>query len=148
MAHQQIAIAGIEQPVLQQVGIAPLAALETIDAQQPAVGAQAFVAGLATQRGRAQRTDDARLDGLLERDAAQHARRGLAQPGHAGAVALLEQPQQTVADNRQLVHVLVPVHIIGRAAESGLERVELARQVLVDPVRVQAPGVGAQDQAR
>ena len=79
------------------------------------------------------------LERFLEWNAAEHARRRLPKPGHAPAIAALEQRQRTLTNDRQLMHMLVAVDIVGHAPERGLEGVELAFKLRIDPGGVSRP---------
>lgn len=143
MADQQVAIANQRQPALQQDDVARSSRIEAIHAQQVGVVRETSGLRATAQRGGTQRFDHPRL----RQGACRGGPTRVAQPRSARR-ALQQRLDQHVAHLRQLMHVLMPVHVIGATAQSLFEGVELHVDLQTQRAAIEQPGDTAHGQRR
>jgi len=147
VAHQQVAVLRQREPLLQQVPVAHRVGVETVDTEQVAVGLPAAPRRLGLQFRRPQPRDHVRL--APQRQLAPGRRPTRPQPRPMGRVrvARLQRVEQDAAHLRQLMHMLVAVHVVRGRAPAGLETVQLALDPLLQCTRIELAQPGAQDHA-
>ena len=147
MAHQQVAVLQALEPACKQTAVCRLSAPKIIHSCKPHIQVEPQTACVAAKRCRAQGLYDPRLGPLPRGQATQGNGARTAQPGpRRPCIAARKNLKQDVADLRQLMHVLVAVHEIGRPAKHGFERFELTLYLGTNRLSVEPACIRTADQ--
>src|SRR5690554_7734368 len=125
MTHDQIPIARVLEPLLQQHPINRLSALEVIHTKKPSVQRQTTALCRSRKMTRPQRLYGPGFKLHRQRHARHGGRLRAPQPRWCFGVASLHLVQQGAAYLRELMNMLMPVYGVGGAPKQRLEGVQL-----------------------
>jgi len=144
MTHQDIPVAGLAQPGIEQASVAWRVARKVVHADQVGAVAESAATGQLHQRPASEPADEPGLQG----GGLPGRRQCDAKPGPPVRVALAEDVDQDVADDWKLVHMTMSVHVVRRSVDARFESVQLGVDLLAHASRVDGANTRSHDQPR